>query len=304
MIVKKRINKRPVLKRPSNKLITKPSIKKRPITKPSIKKRAIGKPSIKKRAIGKPSIKKRAITKVSIKKKSLTTLSVKKFVNNRIVLNTISRKMKGKSVAIVGNSKNILENKYGKEIDNHDHVVRFNWSSTENISEYTGNKQTFRFCIFSCILGRKSNRHPKNIISDYNMYQKFKNLNIIVITANEKLTNDSLNRHAKKHNVDTISNNIYSHYINLQNYNSILKKLKCPYKLKKLPQVGLCATLLICSNRIKPDLYGFDLNYGKTNVGYPWTTVNHKKISHHHDHSSEFKILKYLNSKKLIKIHS
>ena len=32
----------------------------------------------------------------------------------------------GKTIAIVGNSRNILDNKNGKDIDDHDKVIRFN----------------------------------------------------------------------------------------------------------------------------------------------------------------------------------
>jgi hypothetical protein len=49
------------------------------------------------------------------------------------------------SCAIVGNSGHILEKPYGKSIDNHDMVVRFNTLPTAGYTKKVGARTTFRF---------------------------------------------------------------------------------------------------------------------------------------------------------------
>lgn len=54
--------------------------------------------------------------------------------------NRIKDLFKNKTIAVVGNSRSILEKKYGKEIDEHDIVIRFNNYVTKGYEEYVGTK--------------------------------------------------------------------------------------------------------------------------------------------------------------------
>lgn len=47
--------------------------------------------------------------------------------------------------AVVGNSENLLKNKYGSEIDGHDVVIRNNNAPIHGFQKYVGSKTTFRF---------------------------------------------------------------------------------------------------------------------------------------------------------------
>ncbi len=205
------------------------------------------------------------------------------------------------SIAIVGNSINILNKKYGNEIDAHDEVVRFNWVDTKNIKEYTGSKQTIRFCNIDCITGIKNINHPKGLIQDYNMYKKFRNLKIIVINRNRAYDPIKLNLVAKKCKINK-TNKLFPILWSEPYFNNILTRLKIPYKLSKIPQKGLGAILILCNLNYKPDVYGFDIKYDKSNYGYPWTQIKHTKLSKFHNLSQEHQILIYMNEHKLINI--
>ena len=51
---------------------------------------------------------------------------------------------KNKTCAIVGNSPNLLESRYGKQIDEYDIVIRCNHGPTEGYESFVGTKTNFR----------------------------------------------------------------------------------------------------------------------------------------------------------------
>lgn len=53
--------------------------------------------------------------------------------------------IKGKTVALVGNSSELHENQYGPLIDSHDVVIRMNYRSIEGEALHLGTKTTIRF---------------------------------------------------------------------------------------------------------------------------------------------------------------
>lgn len=64
-------------------------------------------------------------------------------------LMALEEEIKGKRVAIVGNAKSIFDKKYGKEIDNHDFIIRFNRGFIQK-AESQGNKTSL--LILACPL--------------------------------------------------------------------------------------------------------------------------------------------------------
>ena len=65
-------------------------------------------------------------------------------INHSILSNKIDYDFSGKSCAVIGSSPNILKKKYGKEIDNHDFVIRSNAARIEGFEDYVGSRTDFR----------------------------------------------------------------------------------------------------------------------------------------------------------------
>lgn len=217
----------------------------------------------------------------------------------QVLLETGKLKL-GSSIAIVGNSRNILNKEYGEEIDSHDEVIRFNYAITENIEKHVGKKQTYRFGIMHCVTGASYNSHPTGIVNDYKLYKKFTDTNIFILHF--KVTDQEvyITNIAKKHGMYNPSNKYFGITVNMEYFNNAIKSLGIPISMRKQPQIGLCVILTLCHLGYKPDIYGFDLSFCETNVGYPWTDVKHKCLSSCHEHAKEHLILKYLIDKELV----
>ncbi len=212
-----------------------------------------------------------------------------------------------KSVAIVGNSRSNLNDEYGKNIDNHDEIIRFNWAVTKNYEKYVGSKETIRISNIECHMGKQHIRQPNGLILDYNLYQKLKNINFIIINPVKYWEINEMKLIAHQNNIDINNNNFYSIFYNAELFNKILKQLNIPYEfensMNKLPQIGLGIVLIFCSLGYKPNLYGFDLSFCENNLGYYWTNIKQTEISPWHDHTLEHNILKYLQDNNYIKIY-
>ena len=84
------------------------------------------------------------------------------------------------NVAVVGNSSSVLRKKYGKEIDSHTDVVRFNLAPVGKFIEHVGKKSTIHVAcpkFFSCI--KTSNPH-------WNEVSKRENCKIVCIGPETK----------------------------------------------------------------------------------------------------------------------
>ena len=72
--------------------------------------------------------------------------------------------------AIVGNSSILLDQEYGKFIDEHDIVIRFNRAKTKNFEKYAGSKTNLRFCnsqIIGCFLEENSFKENLKIFPEW-----------------------------------------------------------------------------------------------------------------------------------------
>lgn len=207
-----------------------------------------------------------------------------------------------KSVAIVGNSRNLLEKKNGREIDNHDMIFRLNYAVVDNFEEYCGKSNNIRVMLPIVLKGEKYPRHPTGLVKDYKFCNKINNTDFLVLIHQPNRTKKKIDLQsiAKKNNIDP-TNKIYKIDWEKKNFDKIISKFK--FKLNKGPQIGFGVILLFISLGIKVDIYGFDIEICDTNYGYYWSKIKHKKISVYHDHRMEHKILKFFNSKLLLNIN-
>lgn len=70
--------------------------------------------------------------------------SVEEAINHSIMANNLDYDFSGKTCAIVGSAPNILDKKYGKEIDDHDFIIRSNAARIEGFEEWVGSRTDLR----------------------------------------------------------------------------------------------------------------------------------------------------------------
>ena len=77
-----------------------------------------------------------------------------------------------KSIALVGSSINLLNEKYGEEIDKHTNVIRFKYAPVKGFEEYCGSKENIRLTNIFSFNGKRYASHPVGLVEDYNIYKK------------------------------------------------------------------------------------------------------------------------------------
>lgn len=207
-----------------------------------------------------------------------------------------------KNVALVGNSRSLLNNLFGQQIDQHDEVIRFNWAITKGFEKYAGSKETIRATAKVCLRGKRHKNHPTGLIPNYKIYRDFRHLNFVVYDGNMSIPQAKLKTIARENKIDTKSNKFYGIKWDLTLFNQILKQLAVPFQLLKLPQVGLGMTLICCSLGLNVNLYGFDISKCDYNYGYYWSTIKHKQLSPYHNISIEHQILLFMEKHQQITI--
>lgn len=130
----------------------------------------------------------------------------------------------GKSVAVVGNSPRLLEQKYGSCIDSHDLVIRFNDADLRGLEVHAGQKTSIRF-----ILANFQNKPEKlsffsSLEEDSIFITLKKNMNHLVLKNNMIVTD---------------------FFIHLRSFNIIDDILGTEYSQKKLPPVRTGLAVLL-----------------------------------------------------------
>tara|TARA_S200002703_G_scaffold158139_1_gene167736 strand:- start:3166 stop:3795 length:630 start_codon:yes stop_codon:yes gene_type:complete len=77
-------------------------------------------------------------------------------------MKNLTELMKGKTCAVVSNSGDLVNYEYGKLIDEHDVVIRCNWSLINGYEKHVGTRTDIRF---SCI-------HLARLINDFDSWSK------------------------------------------------------------------------------------------------------------------------------------
>lgn len=207
-----------------------------------------------------------------------------------------------KSFAIIGNSKNILENDNGKNIDLHKSIVRFNYAITKGSEKHCGSKSDIRVSIRACLTGDKYKGHPKGLIENYNIFRELPDKTYIVFTKDKSVNSKNILDDCKQNKINTTGKYYHTVYWDNNIFKDILSYFNISVKLDKFPQCGLGFLLILVDLGIIPDLYGFDINISSTNYGYYWNKkVSHTKLSKFHDIKKEHIIIKTLIRKKKIR---
>ena len=187
------------------------------------------------------------------------------------------------SVAIVGNSPNIISKSLGSLIDSYDNVVRFNHAKVENLQNDVGSKTTH--IVINCHLyngydlksaGFESFNHNFwEYHSDYKPAILYVNTNPVVKGSRGVVPQD------------------FPFYVMPTHYfNSIGPGLN----LKSIPTIGLAFIASLISKEITPSLFGFSID--NSSNGHYFEKRPEPSISH--SHSSEHEILKLWSGDGLI----
>lgn len=142
-------------------------------------------------------------------------------------------------IAIVGNSPDLLKHEWGKEIDDHDIVIRFNSFVTKGFEQYTGSKTTdLAFCPykFNDIIYSLSKEHRLLIYASESISAVKK---LIKQTSNNKLSIDDCT---------IIDNNIY--------YKQLIKKLKAKKNWQGSAGLVMCQYISDNYPDAQIDVYG------------------------------------------------
>ena len=87
-------------------------------------------------------------------------------------LHQSERTLDGKSVAIVGNSGKLSRTDYGKIIDSHDAVIRFNWAPSEGYESQVGTKTTIRISNTHFLKAVTCDKFDKKMSKNYTGWDK------------------------------------------------------------------------------------------------------------------------------------
>ena len=203
-----------------------------------------------------------------------------------------------KKVAIVGNSDNLLEKEYGREIDMFDDVIRFNFADTNLHPKNTGTKTTIRWV--SCPIRLAfAFEHKKDVRSQLAFHKYSREIFKDIVVIARKGSHKQIRAFDK--NIRCFGPN---EYYSIEETNKYLTKLGVKTKLKIIknskPRTGLIAILTAIHSGCKPHIYGFDLVKKEYIRHYSLNRKYVVKDLKIHQINTEVAILKELEKKKLI----
>lgn len=225
-----------------------------------------------------------------------------------------------KTVAVIGNSANILANNYGEEIDMYDDVIRFNLPTISGFEKNVGSKTTLLF--FGGLLEAVYLQESKSVqtteselfIEEYKkilgsteaqmkgaefLLYRFPDLPIVTLQGERPRTIKIIEPNRKIYLITPIftmknSFNVWDgHSANvlLENFCGLKNKIGN----KKVLTTGLMMVLRLIVSGIQPVLYGFDTNIQKEFYDTYYHQMKGLVVKqHHHDISGERLVLKEL----------
>ena len=204
------------------------------------------------------------------------------------------------NICIVASSINLLDNKYGKEIDTFDDVVRFNRAPTDGFEEYVGAKTTVRTAnnhVFANIphVGWATEGQPTNFIKN----QK----NIKIVRIGPHPSNISA-EHARMHIDETSTAYIvpFNDVVQQMRYSKERWVKDKPMRTEFVPSVGLAFVWMCIESDITPHLFGFGVDEPPENATHYWEK-DKVKAGPCHTYSLERDMLREMEANKKVTIH-
>lgn len=204
-----------------------------------------------------------------------------------------------KNVALVGNAYDLLEQKYGEEIDSFDTVIRFNSCVVKGYEKHVGSKLTHLFCTSAYY----NNTREKVSFEKDKVYvnkidtKDFRNIDVIGIYSKPSQIKTKYRKTNQYHSSVNISH--YYHHLTFQN--DILKSLNSKIVNDCKSTAGISILLSLVDLGLKPTIYGFTHTLDNEYRTYYWPEViRDKRNNKTHNFVKEYHILTFLIKKNLV----
>jgi len=194
----------------------------------------------------------------------------------------------GNSCAIVGSSGNLLNNKFGNEIDNHDFVIRFNQARVVGYEKYVGSKTSLR--VINAHIPAAINGDMNNFNENAEVFSKWSPDIFSELKEKNYLCKTDVNIDiVSKLYPDIIFNKISHHTTSF-----LLSKIS------PIPTCGFLALAISLANFDKITCYGFDQYKGDSDHYYQ--EVKKYDRGGVHNLSMEQMFLSFLHDNKIIEL--
>ncbi len=230
-----------------------------------------------------------------------------------IIINEIKKNFLKNKIILVGNSKNVLESKIGKEIDKFDIVVRFNGTPIKFYKDYIGVKTDVMACNEEVCLnwcktgiytnesnwfknGKKIKLNTAKFYHGQNFTKK-NNLTFVVIETNKALKKIKILTKNKKIIFFNNSLNHILRYKIISKYN-YFKKITSYLRGGNLT-IGAILISILNLAKINFYIHGFDLKKTTKNYSQYYHKFLHGKTNHSFKQENKI-LLNLLKKKKLI----
>ncbi len=237
-----------------------------------------------------------SIRKVASDLDRMPMSEVKLIVNSR----TNKPLMLAGSVALIGNSDRLAQEKNGNNIDRYDHVFRFNLAPTG--------------LTYQSLVGLKTDFYFLSQMITTFRHQESSTDNWVPFTAKELDEFRSICRKNKvicypghSKNILPLNKRPYLIVAELNDINSIfynfLGHSKWFFSENNNPRNGIKLIACLLAAGIKPNLYGFDIEERESNSHYFDDEVQEDYLEWGHMPSIEYRLLKELGEKELLFLH-
>lgn len=194
------------------------------------------------------------------------------------------------SVAIIGNSDLLTEDKTGAEIDNHDVVIRFNLAAmSRDLADCVGNKTSI--VLFSQNITTHWFPHAEELQQQFKKYCR--QCKVICYPGHEK-------------NILPYNSRPYFLLIDVPTVNAVFQRLlpgnQHLFSSRHHPRNGIKLLACLTDEGVVPDLYGFDLFDRGNNKHYFDDEIQAETPERGHKPSVEFALLRALADKGLVNI--
>jgi hypothetical protein len=166
-------------------------------------------------------------------------------------------------IAVVGNSENIKNSKFGGLIDNHNFIIRFNRAPISNFEEYVGSRTDLRVCGEGVFTNTEYKVKGLEFIGEKaNFIKKLKNTKILLLHNNkESFFKDNYKNYTSSTNKLFYFNLVYENILKFKiasNFN-LIKKISYLKKEKQFTS-GMIVICLLMLKKVDFSLFGFSTN--------------------------------------------
>lgn len=188
------------------------------------------------------------------------------------------------SIAVIGNSGVLLDNKLGEEIDNHDLVIRCNLARVKGFEEHVGSKTSIR-----CIAGKSfwHNLQDKFEAFDNNFIPNLNETLIIKATPLNNAIQGIIKNYYSKNTIHFFTKEFINYCNTLSRSSDVT--------------MGFCAVVLACALSSDVSVYGF--NFFRENdwsKKHYFEKITPYKQGHNFEYESEY--FNELKNQNFIKI--